>query len=287
MKAFSKKWIAVAAGLALSSVSALASHLPGVSFGPQNFNVDPTAVGEAFPPFVAGSINFSVRSLINQAGTVFTEHGQIGFLTFFSNGVGSPALGVGTTGLNVPSTGGPADPGYRLYALFQGSGTTVLANSTIEGTFFTFLTQIFVDKNNDTVFNATGSQLPTIPVASYVDDVLVLTGDLQVGGFHLAGGPAKGDFDVIFNVTGFGPPGIGGKSFFSTTVDGMPLKQGRYTSVNSTLIGIVPPPASFVDGEVDGGSNLVFGAQAPEPTSLALVGIALAGGALARRKAQA
>ena len=284
MKAFSKKLLAVAAGLALTSASALASHISAVSFGPQKFNVNPLAVGEVEAAFVAGSITFDVRSLVNQAGSGFTESGQVGFTSFSSNGIGSAPLGAFTTGLNLQSTGGPIDPGYRLYALFQGTGTTVVnASSTIEGTFTTFATQIFVDKNNDTTFNAPGSQLPTTPTGGAGEDVKVLDGTLQIGGFHVAGGLANGDFDVVFNVTDFGTA-----PFFSTTVDGNALKQGEYTGVNSTFIGILPPPAPIVNGEIDGSGNLVFGGQrVPEPTSLALVGIALVGGALARRKAQA
>ena len=286
MSTFNKKWIAVAAGLTLCSASAFASHLAGMSFGPKLFNVSPSAVGEATggvsATFVAGSLTFDVRSLVNQSGAGFSENGQVGFTSFSSTGIGSPSLGSFRTGLNQNSIGGGLE-GYRLYALFDGTGTTsVNASSTIEGVFATFNTQIFVDKDNNTTFNANGSRLSTLPTGGNTEDVLVLTGTLQVGGFHVAGGLANGDFDVVFNVTSFGTA-----PFFSTTVDGQALRQGEYTGVNSTFIGILPPPNPIVDGEIDGSGNLVFGSQVPEPTSLALVGLALAGVGLSRKKKSA
>jgi hypothetical protein len=105
---------------------------------------------------------------------------------------------------------------------------------------------------------------------------------LRVGGFHVFGGLANGDFDVQFNVTSFGTsPG-----FFSVTDTGDPLSQGDFNGVNSRIIGVTAPPSTFTNGEIDGSGNVTFQAV-PEPASLSLIGIALLGGVLARRKTRA
>jgi hypothetical protein len=276
MSIFNKKLIAVAAGLALSSVPALASHIAGVTFSPETFVVNPTAVGEAYGPFNAGSITFDYRGLINQTGSGFVENGTARFASFFTAVGGSP-IGAGTTGLNL----GPGTTGYSLYATFSGTGTTAVNGAGgIDGTFSTFNVSFFVDPNNNTTFNAPGSQLPPAPLPVFTDDILVLTGTLEVGGFHVFSGLAAGDFDVQFDVTST-PTG-----FFSTTIDGDPLSRGDFNGVNSVIIGVAPPPANFTNGEIDGSGNVTL-QSVPEPASLSLIGIALLGGALARRKARA
>ena len=291
MTTFNKKWLAVAAGLVLSSASALANHIPSFTFSPEQFNVNPSSLNtvpgalapETTGPFVAGSITFDYRGLVSQgagtgsgasASSPFAEMGTARFASFFDMVGGSP-LPAGDTGLNLSS----GTNGYRLYATFLGTGTaTVNGAGGIDGLFNTFNVSIFVDKNNNTTFNAAGTQTSTAPTGGAGEDMLVLTGNLQVGGFHVFGGLANGDFDVIFNVTSFGAAPL-----FSTTVDGQPLTQGEINGVNSRTIGLALPPAAFANGEIDGSGNVQF-QSVPEPASLALVGLALAGIGLARKK---
>lgn len=301
MKAASKGWIQAVTGLALAGASAVVAAAPtitatGISFGGASFYVKPQAVGEPYQRFIAGSLNFDVASEVDQfngRGTPFTPSGTSDFnetgvaqISSFRQGVGRPGVGSGVSGLE--NNSGPGDTtGYSFYALFSGSGMSQFVSTSqgprILGTFDTFNVSFYVDRNNDTTFDNTGPDdrgFAYRATGDTTDDVLVLTGRLLEGNFSSGtSAPNFGSFGVFFRVTGFGAT-----DFFSTDVSGQPLNGGQFSGNNTFVQGLDLPPAAFVDGLIEGSGNTTLGNAVPEPASLALVGLALVGAGVARRR---
>lgn len=258
-----------AASLAMASGPLLAAHVPGLSFLATDFTVTPGAVGEAEGPFVAKYIDFSYTAEVDQVAAAFDETGG-GFFGTFRTALGGPPV-VGT-GLGTS---------YQMYALFAGTGTaaTNLAGG-VDGLFTTFLVSIFVDTSMNTLLTTptVGGTDEAVAVASGGgEDVLVLTGILSVGGFHVFPGLAAGDFDVVFDVTST-PTGFFGGTAFSGSGT-----QGDFNGVNTSVSGVSAPPSSFTDGIIIGSGNASF-QTVPEPGMGALLGIGLVGLASALRR---
>lgn len=277
--------IALSLGLGMAATSAIASHVPAVTFSPGPFNVNPSAVGEAQTTFSATYIDFSYNAEIDQTATsastgTFTETGAATFSTFRTSLV-QPPISVGTTGLNL---------NYNLYALFTATGTDQnnLAGG-VDGTFTSFNVSLFVDRDQNTTFNtittgAAGGNESKVATGITADDVLVLTGTLVVGGFHVFSGLANGDFDTTFKVTSCGTGAATG--FFCGTGGGLSVgTNGDINGVNTSVLGVGPLGAgsSATDINITGSGNVSFQAV-PEPESLLLFGGALAGMAAAMRR---
>ena len=251
----------VTGALALGTSSALAAHVSGVSFLEQPFTVNPQAVGEAQGPFTARFIDFSYRADADQQGIAgtntanFQETG-VGFFSTFQADLGVP-INANTSGLNNT---------YKLYAMFTGTGTTSTSGAGIDGMFRTFDVTFRVDRNSDTNFVDN-----SIALTGTGDDVDVLRGTLRTGGFHVFGGLANGDFDVQFNATPVGGF-LDGPAFASGTAI------GDFNGVNTSLVGVVAPPGSFVRARIVGAGNTsLMGSSAPVPApgSLALLGLGM------------
>ena len=270
-KSFLKSAIgsAVAGALALGASSALASHVQGVSFLEQSFTVNPMAVGETQGPFQARFIDFSYRADVDQTSAgAFTETG-VGFFSTFQSDLGAP-ISANTTGLN---------SAYKLYATFDGTGTTTASGTGgVDGQFTTFNVTFFVDRNADTNFaDASSARGSSLALTGVGDDTAVLNGTLRVGGFHVFGGLANGDFDVQFNATPVG-------GFFGGAAFAGGSAIGDFNGVNTRIEGVAPPPGSFVRARIIGSGNTSF-AAVPEPGSLALLGLGmLALAPVARRR---
>lgn len=270
--------------LAMASSVALADHVPGIGFASQSFTINPGAIGVGGcggGTCVANFLDFSYKAEVDQTNTgaatsAFDETGG-GFFGTFRTSLGDPA--VRGTGLNND---------YSMYFVFSAAGTTALSGTTIDGTFTSFNYTMYVDREMNTTLSkaqAGGIDQSITVSGGNADDVAVLTGTLVEGGFHIAQGLANGDFNVIASaiaLNGF----FGGDAFASgaafTDING----------VNSIINGIPNgnPFATTTDITIDGSGNTSFEpipVQVPEPTGVALFGLALAGLAFGRSKKKA
>lgn len=250
---------AAAGAVALTTTGALAGHVSGMSFLEQPFTVNPGAVGESQGPFTARFVDFSYRADLNQqsiAGTNtanFQESG-VGFFSTFQASLGIP-VDARATGLNDT---------YKLYAVFDGVGTTARADGGLTGMYRTFDVTFRVDRNADTDFVGNTTALTGVS-----DDVDVLRGTLRTGGFHVFMSLANGDFNVQFDATTVG--GFFGGEAFSTG-----RAVGDFNGVYTEISGVVAPPGSFVRGRIIGSGNTsAMMAAVPVPGSLALLGLGM------------
>ncbi len=277
--------IALAAGLVtlgLTSISANAGHIAGLSlFDGQDFTFDGSAYSGG-SEFTASAIDFSYIADIDQTSTGplsadFTENG-VAFFSTFQRPLGSPVSAL-TTGLNA---------GYRMYGVFTATGSVVPGPGFvgIDGVFSSFDLKIYIDdlENSAIVPAAAGAPGQTTSVSNTAGDILILSGTLDIGGFHVFSALANGDFDVLFNVTSYDPTVWGGDAFGGDLNGdgdfddvGEQLTTGDLNGVNTSIVGLVGAPfADKTDVIIRGSGNLAL-RTVPVPGVLGLLGAGLLG----------
>jgi hypothetical protein len=270
----------IGTGAALASAPALAAHIPGFGFAATDFTFDPTAYCDepGCTEFTAKFIDFSYQAEVDQTGIPATTTGtfsETGFAFFstFQTELGSP-VNAGTSGLNLD---------YQMYALFFGGGNVAVNGiGGVDGVFNDFTAFVVIDPLLDTACTvgalggAGGNE--SVSCSGQTDDVVILIGTLDQGGFHVFPGLAAGDFDVLLNVVSFDGTIWGGDAFAG------PVVQADMNGVNTQIAGIAAPPTDFVDGQIIGSGNVSF-QSVPEPGSLSLLALGLLGfGVMMRRR---
>lgn len=269
-QAIRKTLLAVAATAALTtSFGALAQSFP-------DFVVNESPISGALAnTFTADKITGNFVEVISFAGTTsgtFDVALKWNAGQFVANNGATPvASQLGSLSANQ----------YGLYALYQGSGTF---NTTTAGTIFNFTPggslRVFADPGANTVIVQPGSGANAFSTTGSADDILIATGM-----------PTSGQGQLDPNLSTCGTTGIncgsfGASSTFNLTADGRqyfvaPNPFYNISFQSGQLNNFSPTGTQVINGSLD----VIFGgAEVPEPASVALIGLGLAGLAISRRR---
>jgi PEP-CTERM motif len=275
MATLRKRIISATATLALSAGIAFNASA-GAVFG---VNPVPYAYGDVFAAqffadFVSGQ---STTRVVNIGGT---DYSSTGFITFQGFSLFSSPIGAATTGLDLG-----AGIGYGLYATFtQTFSCPAVLGPGVTCNVDTISLNLWLDPRFADKF--TPATLGADPTVTDVggDDILLATVNTVIAGtagIDLLGGAFE---NVNTNFILQSPDGP--IYFFFPS----PFYDLAFSEFNNTSAGIACSPscsaADIVAITGESGGTQFFIQQAPEPASLALVGLGLlAAGAVRRRRA--
>jgi len=241
--------LAATAVLGLASASASAEFL--------DFKVNEAVVSTASTPknFTADKLNGAYEELLQVTGPgTFSASAFATFDAYRANEGVTPIVGELV--------------GYTIYAVFQASGI-ITGPNTFQGTSGSIT--LYIDRNNDTTGTLT-SGLVAATLGNTGDDLEIGSSAVSYGTGDLSANPgAYALYFEQFTLTAFG------KTYW---YDPDPFYKFALSNGDNDVF---TPTGNAGEFRVTGDTSAVF-QTVPEPTSVALMGLALAGLGVARRR---
>jgi len=265
-------------GLLIATISAamgIASSSASAAFN--DFNVQEGVIG----PDTADN-EFTADKIIGNYVEIVTFNADLTFDVSIKWQAGQFVADDGATPVGT-QLGSFGAGGYGLYALFTSGGTFVPDGAG--GAVFTFDAvgglSLYSDENQDTTFNTPANGTTAWTTNNSADDDLIGTGNVLSGGGVLD--PTLSTCNPGINCGSFGTTTSFALTAFGSTyfIDPVPFYNVAFESGQLNVFELTGTQ------EINGSLDVVFESQIPEPSTLALMGLGMAGIGLMRRRKKA